>query len=179
MQQTKFQARARARVRLRARRLVRLRAHGECQCAASTWRACASRHRSSTRAARSSPVRTPARPRPLHRCPSGAPAMLHRGSRLEEGRLDVRGARAGAPCGFAGSRGMVRTRIMRGVYICEVSSGDIMGDILIVVLRYPTAAQDTHSVWCACATFCEDKAARGPLVLPKYLLTYSLTLLTD
>ena len=74
---------------------------------------------------------------------------------------------------------MVRTRIMRGVYICEVSSGDIMGDILIVVLRYPTAAQDTHSVWCACATFCEDKAARGPLVLPKYLLTYSLTLLTD
>ena len=50
-------------------------------------------------------MRTPARPRRLQPCSSDAPAML-----------DGRVARAGAPCGFAGSRGIVRSRIMRNVY---------------------------------------------------------------
>ncbi len=80
--------------------------------------------------------------------------------------------RAGAPCaGFAGSRGMVRTRIMRDVYICDVSSGDIMGDILIQLYSYRRTSKDQepgegHTL-CVCHPFWR-KAARGPLVLPKY-----------
>ena len=111
----------------------------------------------------------------LHRGSSEARGSRRGGSALE-GRERGRLAALQAPVGWS----------VQG--LCEAYTYAtcrqviIMGDILIVVLVPYRAG---HTVCGVCATFwlLEDKAARGPLVLPKYLLTYSLTclltLLTD